>query len=473
MKRSIKRRWMKNILLTIIVVLLICSSIILFTVYNRYHNTVEQTIRARITRSVDTFFLPYSTADEETFAICAAEFVDTFMYKDIMEVWVLDKNGNMIVSSSGFSEENEDVYDDYLEALYSENKIGSALTTLESGEHVTAVTYILRDENEEPYGALRYMISMQDIDKQFLLITILVIIILIMVILIFAMSGVYFIASIVNPLQRINLITKEIAKGNFEVRIESENDDEIGELASSINDMALRLSEIDEMKNEFISTVSHEIRTPLTSIKGWGETLINVGENNELTQKGLGIIVDETTRLSTMVEELLDFSRIQNGKLTVNKEKLDIVSAVELTYSIYKQKSESDNLEFAMNCKQPRIFVYADRDKIRQVLINILDNAFKYTSEGGKIELSLEKYKKHAKITVTDSGCGIDEKDLLHVKEKFYKANNTVRGTGIGLAVADEIVRMHDGELNIKSETGKGTSVEVYLPLYTKESDYE
>lgn len=473
MKKSIKRRWAKNILLSIITVLLICSGIILFSIYNRYQNYAEHTIRARITKSVDTYFLPYSEADEETFAQIAADFVDSFLYKDIMEVWVLDKDGNMIVSSSGFSEEHKREYPDFSEALYSDNRIGAALTRLESGEHITAVSYILRDGTGNPYAALRYMISMQDIDNQFLLITVLVFVIFVLVVLIFAMSGVYFISSIVNPLQKINQITKEIAKGNFDVRIESENDDEIGELASSINNMALQLSEIDEMKNDFISTVSHEIRTPLTAIKGWSETLKNVENDAELRDKGLGIILDETTRLSVMVEELLNFSRIQNGKLTANKEKINLNFIAEQAHDIYKQKCNVENVSLVFSCKQKNVSVYADRDKILQVLINILDNALKYNRNGGKIDLIIEKTKKYGKITVSDTGCGISEDDLLHVKDKFYKANNTVRGTGIGLAVVDEIIQMHNGIFDIKSEINKGTVVEIYIPLYTKESEHE
>ncbi len=473
MKKSIKRRWAKNILLSIIVVLLICSGVILSSIYNRYQNYAEQTIKARITKSVDTYFLPYSTADDETFAQIAADFVDTFLYKDTIEVWVLDKNGNMIASTSGFSEKQKGDYDDYSEALYADNRIGSALTKLETGEHVTAVTYILRDNNGDSYGALRYMISMEDIDKQFLLITLLVIVIFILVILVFAMSGVYFISSIVNPLQRINLITKEIAKGNFDVRIESENDDEIGDLASSINNMALQLSEIDEMKNDFISTVSHEIRTPLTAIKGWSETLKSVGNDEELRHKGLDIIIDETTRLSIMVEDLLNFSRIQNGNFTANKEKIDLVNLAQQAFDIYNQKCMSENITLEIKFNQKNLFIYADRDKILQVLINILDNALKYNHSGGSIDVTIGKFKKYGKVTISDTGCGINRDDLQHVKDKFYKANNTVRGTGIGLAVVDEIIEMHDGIFDIKSEEDKGTVVEIYIPLYTKEADYE
>lgn len=473
MKRSIKRRWFKNVLLAIIVVLTICSVIVLNSIYTRYVNTVEQTILARISKSVDTYFYSFKDSDDEEFAVAAADFVESFLYKDIMEVWVLDKNGNMIVSSSGFSEETEKLYVDYLEALYSDDNIGTARTYLDSGEPISAVSYILRDDSNEPYCALRYMISLKDINTQFFIITVLVIIILVMLILIFIMSGMYFVSTIVNPVQKINTITKEIAKGNFKVRIKSEYDDEIGELSASINEMAVQLSEIDRMKNDFISTVSHEIRTPLTAIKGWGETLQNVGCDEELINKGLGIIVDETVRLSSIVEELLNFSRMQSGSFKLNRSKINITEICEQLALMYKNRAVESQIVLEYSFNDDEVYVYADGDKIRQVLINILDNSFKYTDSDGKIEIYLEKMRKNVKISIKDNGCGIEKNDLIHVKEKFYKANNTVRGTGIGLAVVDEIVNMHNGSFEINSEPGKGTTVDIYLPLYIKEQEHE
>ncbi len=473
MRRSIKKRWFSNVLFAIIVVLSICSAIILNSIYTRYSNTVEQTILSRISKSVDTYFLNYANADDEDFAAAASGFVDSFLDKDKMEVWVLDKNGQMIVSSSGFSEAANDLYDDYLEALYSDDNIGTARTHLKSGEPVSAATYILRDTNGQVYGALRYMISLSSINSQFFLITALILIILVMLILFFAMSGMYFISTIVVPVQKINTITKEIAKGNFGVRIESEHDDEIGELSSSINEMAAQLSEIDKMKNDFISTVSHEIRTPLTAIKGWGETLQNAEIDDELKSRGLGIIIDETVRLSSMVEDLLNFSRIQNESLKITRAKVDLNEICNHVYHMFESKAAEKEIDFVLCLYDNEMLAYADGDKIRQVLINILDNSFKYTDNNGKITIETKKEKTNAIISVTDNGCGIDKKDLSHVKEKFYKANNTVRGTGIGLAVVDEIIQKHSGKFEISSEAGKGTCVDVYLPLYTKESDYE
>ncbi len=382
-----------------------------------------------------------------------------------MEVWVLNKNGEPIISSSGFEIVSDEYMPDYNIALTSEDNIGVKRVRLVSGEPVTALSYILRDNNDEVYGALRYMISMREMYDQLYFIAMIVMIVFVLIVILITMSGMYFVSSIVEPVDKIRITTAEIAKGNFSVRIEHDySDDEIGELCESINEMALQLSEIDKMKNDFISTVSHEIRTPLTAIKGWGDTLKRVSNDPAILARGLDIITAETGRLSSMVEELLDYSRIQSGSMRLIKEKFDICELTKEIFSFYKQRADEKRIILTVSCPDEAVYIIGDTDKLRQVLINILDNAIKYTSDEGKIEITVEKTKNYVKISFTDNGCGISQKDLPHIKDKFYKANNTIRGTGIGLAVADEIITLHSGEINIYSKLSEGTRVEVILP---------
>lgn len=468
---TVKGRWIKNVLLVFTAVMFLFSCIIIYSSCTRYFNSAELAMRARNSKSVDTFFSQYNNGNPETFAIGAHEFVENFQYRDIMEVWVLDKNGKLLVSSSGFSESSYSNREDYNIALESEDNTGVKRMKLSSGEPVMAMTYILRDSAGNNYGALRYLVSMQDMYNQLFMIIVIVIAAFFLVVALMAISGMYFVSSIVNPVSDICHTTAEIAKGDFSSRIDYDNyHDEIGELCMSINNMAQQLSEIDKMKNDFISTVSHEIRTPMTAIKGWGETLKNVGDNPAILNKGLDIIVDETERLSVMVEELLDFSRMQNGKIRLVSEEIDLLYILENVYDIYKQKAVNENINLSLSLDgNTDIRITGDKDRIRQVMINILDNAIKYTPEGGNISITVARIQKYVKIIVCDSGIGISQKDLPHIKEKFYKADNNVRGTGIGLALADEIIKMHSGEINISSEVSKGTTVEIILPVVLKE----
>ncbi len=468
---TVKDRWIKNVLLVFTAVMFLFSCIIIYSSCTRYFNSAELAIRARNSKSVDTFFSEYNNGDADAFTIGAYEFVENFQYRDIMEVWVLDKNGKLLVSSSGFSESSSSDWEDYDIALEAEDNIGVKRLKLSSGEPVTAMTYILRDSAGNNYGAVRYLVSMQDMYNQLFMIIIIVIAAFFLVVALMAISGMYFVSSIVNPVSDICKTTAEIAKGDFSARIDYDYyHDEIGELCMSINNMAQQLSEIDKMKNDFISTVSHEIRTPMTAIKGWGETLKSLGNDPVIMNKGLDIITNETERLSVMVEELLDFSRMQNGKIRLVNEEIDLLYILENVYDTYKQKAVNENINLSFELGgNTDIRIIGDKDRIRQVMINILDNAIKYTPENGNISITVARIQKYVKIIVCDSGIGIAQKDLPHIKEKFYKADNNIRGTGIGLAVADEIIKMHSGEINISSEVSKGTTVEIILPVVFKE----
>jgi len=469
-RKTIKSRWIRNILMVTVAILLILAGAIIYSVYTRYITTAELTIRARISSTVDNYFSNYNTTDENYFAIGANDFVKNFAYKDIMEALVLDKSGNTIVSSNAFGASSTVSNQDYQDALTSENRTGVSINKTLTGEKVLALSYILVNPIGENYGAVRYLVSLDDALRQFKITTLIIILIFSLMIILITLLGRYFVSSIVQPVEKINQITKVIAKGDFSVRIENDTDDEIGELSESINEMAGKLNEIDKMKNEFISTVSHEIRTPLTAIKGWGETLKTINNDPLLTDKGLDIIISETSRLSDMVEELLDFSRMQNDNLKMN---FSILSLNEVLYDVfvsYRQRAEAENKIFTSELENiGKVFIKGDESKIRQVLINIIDNALKYTDEKALIKIGLERNQKYVTIYLIDNGKGISKKDLPYVKDKFYKADNTVRGTGIGLAVADEIVKKHGGTLNIKSEIGKGTTVEAVLPIYTPE----
>lgn len=466
---SIKERWIKHILVFTIIALLSVLVILLVSTKMRYDNAAELAIRARVSKSINTFFDYYNDGKDDTFSKGAAEYVESFQYKDKMEVWVLDRNGDFIVSSSGFSVTTDVEYEDYNAALYSSDNTAVRKLLNSSGEPITAMTYILRDKSGENYGAVRFLVSMKDMYAQLGILMILLILLFLLIIFMLFASGMYFVSAIVDPVQVINKTTGEIAKGNFDARVSNNNyADEIGELCDSINNMAKQLSEIDKMKNEFISTVSHEIRTPLTAIRGWGETLKTTAKCDELTEKGLDIILEETTRLSSMVEELLDFSRIQSNSMQLIISKVDLNRILGQIYLIYKQKAENENKTLIFHEENSDVILCVDADRIRQVFINILDNAIKYTPTGGEIKIYVERNEKCVRIYFKDNGSGIEDKDLIHVKEKFYKANTTVKGTGIGLAISDEIVKKHGGEININSEFSKGTLVEVLLPIREK-----
>ena len=281
------------------------------------------------------------------------------------------------------------------------------------------------------------------------------------------LSGFYFIRSIVLPVQGIGQRARQIAHGDFATRIEVDprRKDEIAALCTTINQMAEELASTEQMKNEFISSVSHELRTPLTAIKGWGETVMGTLDDPELTRKGMEVIIGEAERLSVIVEDLLDFSRMQNGKLTYDMKPCDV--AAEMGEAIISLSATAAEQKVLLDFNEPEQvpILVGDAGRLQQVFVNIVGNALKYTPAGGSIVVDIKTHENEIEILVSDTGCGIDPEDLAYIKQKFYKGKDAVRGSGIGLAIADEIVTAHGGHIEIASTLHVGTTVTVFLPV--------
>ena len=289
-----------------------------------------------------------------------------------------------------------------------------------------------------------------------------------------AISGLYFIKSIVRPIRDVGNIARKMAMGDFESRIEIKNNDEIGELCDAINYMASELSQAETMKNDFISSVSHELRTPLTAIRGWGETAkMSVGSDETLVNRGLEVVLSEADRLSNLVEELLDFSRMQSGRLTVNTLPIDVSVLLTATANMYTELARQQGIELSYTPSGESAIVMGDPDRLKQVFVNIIDNAVKYTQKGGLVLVTQGIEEGCVRILVKDTGVGIPAQDIDKVKEKFFKSNKTIRGSGIGLAVADEIIKQHQGLLFLESTEGVGTTVTIVLPLFEEENPIE
>ena len=465
---GITRRWLINIIGVIGVLFIIAFVLSSIAVKNYYYNSVENIVSSGASDSAVSYFknnIEKGNSLEES----AAEFVDSYTYKDTTTIWIIDDSGKVILSSSGFEVEEQKM-PDYEEAM--KNESGEAKFIGKVGkEKIMALTKAIKDKNGADIGAIRVMSNIDEVDDQISTLRFIMFLIFLFVMIIIVFSNLFFIRSIIIPVQEINKATKLIAAGNLDVRIEKQYNDEIGDLADSINSMATDIAAADKMKNDFISTISHELRTPLTSIKGWGETLTLGNQDNvdELTRKGLQVIVSEAGRLEGFVEELLDFSRLQSGRMNLRLSKCDILAELEETLFTFRERAVREGYEVKYSIPNKASVANADANRLKQVFMNILDNALKYSRPGSKILVKADFIKQDnkpfVKIAIADQGCGISAEELPHVKEKFYKANVSVRGSGIGLAVTNEIVTLHNGTLDIDSEVGTGTLVTIILPI--------
>lgn len=464
---GISKRWFFGTFCVISGIIIAFAAIAVFLIFGYYYNYIEMTLDSRASDLVNTYFSQYISTNDETFVVGAINFVEDFSDKDIMEVWVIDKNGKPIVSSSGFDIDSEPVMPDYELAKSSETNKAKWTGKLSTGEKVMAITAMIPSVQGEYAGAVRYICSLEDVDNMLLFISLFIFLIAGIVLLLVFASGRFFIRSIVRPVLQVNSTAEKIAKGDLTARVNTGGmHDEIDQLCVTFNNMADELSQTESLKNDFISTISHELRTPLTAIKGWGETIAQLGDSDpETTQKGMSVIISESQRLSDMVEELLDFSRMQNGKMQLNKSRIDVLAELDDAVFTLKDRAMREGLELIYNVPHFPLPMYGDAARIRQVFVNLLDNAIKYNEHGGKVIVLAEIKDDKLVIFFTDTGCGISSENIPRVTAKFFRANMSVRGTGIGLAVADEIIKMHDGEMTINSVVGEGTTVTVTLPV--------
>ncbi len=464
---GISKRWFFGTFCVISGIIIAFAAIAVFLIFGYYYNYIEMTLDSRASDLVNTYFSQYISTNDETFVVGAINFVEDFSDKDIMEVWVIDKNGKPIVSSSGFDIDSEPVMPDYELAKSSETNKAKWTGKLSTGEKVMAITAMIPSVQGEYAGAVRYICSLEDVDNMLLFISLFIFLIAGIVLLLVFASGRFFIRSIVRPVLQVNSTAEKIAKGDLTARVNTGGmHDEIDQLCITFNNMADELSQTESLKNDFISTISHELRTPLTAIKGWGETIAQLGDSDpETTQKGMSVIISESQRLSDMVEELLDFSRMQNGKMQLNKSRIDVLAELDDAVFTLKDRAMREGLELIYNVPHFPLPMYGDAARIRQVFVNLLDNAIKYNEHGGKVIVLAEIKDDKLVIFFTDTGCGISSENIPRVTAKFFRANMSVHGTGIGLAVADEIIKMHDGEMSINSVLGEGTTVTVTLPV--------
>ncbi len=460
-KKSISRRWFVNTIGMVIVVLTVSIVALSLTVRGSTYSGIEQTLTGR----VDELFnwLSASSRSASEFTAITRDYIERFPDKNQMEIMALNRSGRVFITTTGFEPEQDQEMPDYEDALESPDDSGEWIGELNTGEKVMAITRVVRDEGGSLTGSIRYLVSLEKADQQIGRIVLTLVFSGVFITLLITLSGVYFIRSILVPVRQVSAGAEQIARGNFDVRIQKARNDELGQLCDSINDMAGELATTDRMKNEFISSVSHELRTPLTAIKGWAETL-HEGADEQTAERGMGVIIRESERLSGLVEELLDFSRLQNGRLRLNITRLDILAELDEAVYLFTERARTEQKQLTYEEELSLSPVYGDVDRLRQVFVNIIDNALKYTEAGGSITISTAQADGYILVTVSDTGCGIPAEHLPNVKKKFYKANQLVRGSGIGLAVADEIVTMHGGTLTLESQVGIGTSVTISLP---------
>ncbi len=459
--KSIASRWFTNVFLILAAAVAVIGTVFCVIFSSVYVERVES-----LADDYAGEFETLSSASIKTFEDAAIEMCDTYPYKNKLEVQVIDAEGRVITTTTGFQPTDE-VMGDFERAVAASNGTSLFRGKNSGGESVLARTTIIKNDDGEIMGAYRWITTLDGVNRKTVWLVVTTVLVCAGILGLCAASGLFFIKSIVRPIRDAGNMARKIAMGDFESRIQLNKNDEIGELCDTINYMASELSQAESMKNDFISSVSHELRTPLTAIRGWGETArMSIGTDEELVKRGLDVVLSEADRLSSLVEELLDFSRMQSGRLSVITQPVDVSQLLGKAVDMYTELARQQGIELSYTPPAIESIVLGDPDRLKQVFINVIDNAVKYTEKGGLVLVVQTQEEGCVRIQVKDTGVGIAAQDLDHVKEKFFKANQTVRGSGIGLAVADEIIKQHQGLLFLESVEGVGTTVTIVLSLY-------
>lgn len=390
---------------------------------------------------------------------------DQFYRSNTSQVQILDNSQVVVYDSLANSSIGEKIETEAVNKLKNGGYAYDRNKNEKTGETTLSLSYALSDGKEQ-VGILRLTSSLDSINikiKEQMIPYI-----------IFGLSAIFlaFILSklatekLVKPIKSLTEVCEKLAKGKFDARAEVNSNDEIGELANTLNFMSENITKKEDLKNEFISSVSHELRTPLTSIKGWAITLQSapIQQDKEMLSHGLGIIEKESERLNLMVEDLLDFSRLSSSNMVYNKKKLNIVQTLEDVYNQLIPRTNHLKIDFEYKTIYNDIEVLADENRMKEVFINVIDNAIKFTRNNGFVKIIADQDNDNAVIKVIDNGEGIKREEIGLVTSKFYKGSSSKSHTGLGLSICEEILKAHNGNLKIESEYGKGTTVTLNIP---------
>ena len=461
---SLRRRWLINTAGVVFALGLVCVLAVTASYAAYYYSNMRADMENRA-RTTTEFFAGYVDQSYKDYYQSCITYAQTFEEKDRIELQFISKDGSLVASSYGDWAGQSPNTPEIPEAINIRDTCPFTGKDPNTGERIMAVSSPMIYSNGEVIGVLRYVTSTRKMDLQILYVAMVCLAVLSVILAVVMVSSSYYIRSILNPVAAITEKAQRIASGSYGTQNKTPFRDEIGELADTINEMSSKIAQNEKMQAEFISQLSHELRTPLTVINGWSETLLADENLDADTRQGMKIIASEAKRLTEMVMDLLDFTRMQDGRMTLTVEPTDIRGEFEDTVYMYSSRLGQDGIQLVYQDSDEDIpEIPCDGLRLRQVFLNVLDNAAKHGGAGKRIEASMSYEDGDVVVRIRDYGPGIPEDELPLVKKKFYKGSASVRGTGIGLAVCDEIVEMHGGTLTLENAQGGGTLVTIRLP---------
>ena len=464
--RGLRQRWIFNSVMPAFILVLLIVVLFSTGVSSYYYGTMRKGLETRAQAMANSFNEYFMDNGYMGFYPKAVQAADSFEDKNSIELQFISSSGRIQVSTSGLTAGTSPGTSDITQAIETAEMAPFQGRDPETGENIMAVSHPLVFHGNV-VGVMRLVTSLRLVSRQVMLAVLTICLIALLCMALIIISNLLFINNVVEPVAVVSEAAKRIAAGGYGFQIEKKYTDELGELVDNINDMSLQIGQNEKMKSEFISSVSHELRTPLTAINGWGETILEdpTGDPVQM-RRGIRIILNESRRLSTMVEELLEFSKMEDGRFTLRIEQVDLQAEFEDAIFTYRELFRQEGIELEYSAEDQMLPpISGDPERLKQVFCNVLDNAAKHGGAGKRISAAVSREGDMAAIRVRDYGPGIPEAELPYVKQKFYKGSSKARGSGIGLAVCDEIVNLHGGTFDIGNAEGGGAVVTIKLPL--------
>ena len=463
--RGLRQRWIINTVMPVFILIVLIVVLFSAGVSSYYYGTMQRGLETRAQAIANSFNEYFMDSGYISFYPKAVQAADSFEDKDRIELQFISSSGRIQVSTSGLTAGTSPGTGDITQAIETAEMAPFRGWDPETGENIMAVSHPLVFHGNV-VGVMRLVTSLRAANRQVMLAVLAICLIALLCMVLIVISNLLFINNVVEPVAVVSEAAKRIAAGSYGFQIEQKYTDELGELVDNINDMSRQIGQNEKMKSEFISSVSHELRTPLTAINGWGETILEdpTGDPVQM-RRGIRIILNEARRLSTMVEELLEFSKMEDGRFTLRIEETDLQAEFEDAIFTYRELFRQEGIELRYEAGDEDLPpIPGDPERLKQVFCNVLDNAAKHGGAGKRIDASIVREGGEQVVRVRDYGPGVPEEELPYVKQKFYKGSSKARGSGIGLAVCDEIVKLHGGTFEIGNAEGGGAVVTIRLP---------
>ena len=446
--RGLRRRWLASSVGPIIVILVLVGVLSAATISSSLDARARSSLEAKA-KSGSDYFSAYSMGSYSEYYRRAAQYVTDYSLNDSLaknvELQFINGKRQVELSSRGAVAGSTPATPEVGRAVETGKTASFAGRDPLTGENILAVSSPVF-YNGAVVAVMRFVTSTRLLDQQLWLTVLVMAAVIAAVIFLIFVSNLIFINNVVQPVAEVSEAAKRISSGSYGIQIANKYTDELGQLVDNINNMSLKISQSEKMQTEFISSVSHELRTPLTAISGWGETLLGdeTGDPRQL-RRGLRIIVK--------VEEM------------------DLQAELEDAIYTYRELFRQDGIELNYHSDQELYTepISGDPQRLKQVFCNVLDNAAKHGGAGKRIDVDMTQEGDSYVVRIRDYGPGIPPAEVPFVKQKFYKGSSKARGSGIGLAVCDEIVQRHGGVFDIGNADGGGAIVTIRLPISGQE----